>query len=182
MAVEDIKVKSGCVLCNIKTNGRLILSGEKGRLVGGICKARRGVDAASIGSEQGNRTELSFGQDYLVKDQIEVSEREIEKIRAQILETDAKIKEVLHREAALNEARAAKVRLLKLLEQYNLRVFNLREKFEEHHESEIRVRGAVFPGVVMESHDRYYEVKQKRSQVIFYFDREQGRIKEKPLA
>ncbi|MDR1178260.1 MAG: FapA family protein, partial [Spirochaetaceae bacterium] len=179
MAVEDITVRNGCILCNIKTNGRLILNGEKGRLVGGVCKARRGVDAASIGSEQGNRTEISFGQDYLIKDQIEVSEREIEKIRAHLLEADERIKAAAGMELA--EARTAKLRLMKILEQYNLKVFNLREKFEEHHDSEITVRGTVFPGVVMESHDRYYEVKQKRSRVIFYFDREQGRIQEKPL-
>jgi uncharacterized protein (DUF342 family) len=182
MAVGDIQVKNGCILCSIKTNGRLILSGEKGRLVGGACKARLGVDAASIGSEQGSRTEISFGQDYLIKDQIEVSEREIEKIKALLLETDRKIKASEGMKAALQEARTAKLKLMKILEQYTLRVFNLREKFDEHHESEIRVRGSVFPGVVMESHDRYYEVKQKRSRVIFYFDREQGRIKEKPLA
>jgi hypothetical protein len=33
----------------------------------------------------------------------------------------------------------------------------------------------------MESHNRYYEVKQKRSRVIFYFNCEQGRIQEKPF-
>jgi hypothetical protein len=33
----------------------------------------------------------------------------------------------------------------------------------------------------MESHGRYYEVTQKRSRVVFYFDRELGRIQEKPL-
>jgi hypothetical protein len=35
--------------------------------------------------------------------------------------------------------------------------------------------------VIIESHDRYYEVSQTRSGVVFYFDRESGRIKEKPL-
>ncbi|QQO09669.1 flagellar assembly protein A [Breznakiella homolactica] len=181
LAVEDIRVKNGCVLCNIKTNGKLVLTGEKGRLVGGVCKARRGVDAASIGTEQGTRTEISFGQDYLIKDQIEVTEREIEKLKTHLLAIDKKIKQSEHIPAALSAARAEKVKYMKLLEQYGLRVFNLREKFEEHQESEIRVRGTIYPGVVMESHDRYYEVKQKRSRVVFYFDRELGRIQERPL-
>jgi uncharacterized protein (DUF342 family) len=57
----------------------------------------------------------------------------------------------------------------------------MREKFEEHFDSEIRISGTIFPGVVIESHNRYYEVKQKRSRVIFYFDCESGRIKEKPM-
>jgi uncharacterized protein (DUF342 family) len=181
MAVEDIKVKNSCTFCNIKTNGRLFLAGEMGNLVGGVCKARRGVNALNVGAEKDSRTEISFGQDYLVKDQIEVTEGEIEKIRAALIELEKKIKQLEHIPSSLAAARGEKVKFMKMLEQLNLKVFTLREKFEEHHESEIRIRGTVHPGVVMESQDRYYEVKQKRDRVIFYFDRTTGRIMEKNL-
>ncbi|MDR2134225.1 MAG: FapA family protein, partial [Treponema sp.] len=181
LAVGDIRVKAGCVRCNIKTNGRLLISGETGRFAGGVCKARRGIDAAGIGSEKDGRTEISFGQDYLIKDQIEVSERDIEKIKAGLRQTEAKLKQSASNPAALNAARAYKVKLLKLLEQLNLKVFTLREKFEEHHESEVRVRGTVYPGVVLESHNRYFEVSRQRGGVVFYFDRETGQIREKAL-
>jgi hypothetical protein len=40
----------------------------------------------------------------------------------------------------------------------------------------------VYPGVVLESHNRYFEVNRRRSGVVFYFDRETGQIREKPLA
>jgi uncharacterized protein (DUF342 family) len=70
---------------------------------------------------------------------------------------------------------------MKLLEQHNLKVFTLREKFEEHHESEIQVRGNVYPGVVLESHGRYYEVNHMRGGVVFYFDSGTGQIKEKNI-
>jgi uncharacterized protein (DUF342 family) len=179
MAVEDIRIKNGCTLCNIKTNGRLLIAGEGGKLVGGVCKARQGVNAGDIGSEQGSRTEISFGQDYLVKDQIEAAERDIEKIKAGLLQVETKIKQAGQMPLALEAARGEKVKLMKLLEQANLKVFTLREKFEEHFDSEVRIQGTVYPGVVMESHDRYYEITQKRSRVVFYFDRESGRIKER---
>jgi uncharacterized protein (DUF342 family) len=181
MAVEDIKIITGCVRCDVKTNGKLAVIGETGRLAGGVYKARRGVDAFEVGAEQRIRTEISFGQDYLVKDQIEAAERDIEKIKAALLGVGKQIKEAERIPSSLEAARAGKVRLLKQLEQANLRVFTLREKFEEHFESEVRVRGAAHPGVVMESHGRYYEVTQKRSRVVFYFDRESGRIKDRPL-
>ncbi|MDR2109877.1 MAG: FapA family protein [Spirochaetaceae bacterium] len=179
MAVEDIRVKTSCSLCNIKTNGKLLIAGEAGKLVGGVCKARLGVIAANIGSEQGNQTEISFGQDYLVRDQIEAAEREIEKIKAELLRIEKNLKQAEQNPASLNALRAEKVKFMKTMEQAKLKVFTLREKFEEHFESEIRVRGLIYPGVVMESHDRYYEIIQKRSQVIFFFDRESGRIKER---
>ncbi|MDL2229135.1 FapA family protein [Treponema sp. OttesenSCG-928-L16] len=181
LAVGDIRIQNGCAACSIKTNGRLELNGEKARLAGGICKARLGIDAGNIGSEEGIRTEISFGQDYLVRDQIEACQNDIAKTRLRLGELEKHIAQVGHIPSSLTAARAEKVQLIKRQEQYRLRLFMLQEKFEEHHESEIRVRGTVYPGVVMESHDRYYEVKQKRSRVIFYFDRELGRIHEKPL-
>ncbi|GHT77836.1 hypothetical protein FACS1894130_03430 [Spirochaetia bacterium] len=181
MAVEDIWVKNSCTLCNIKTNGHLFLTGERGRLVGGLCKVRLGINAAEIGSEQGTRTEISFGQNYLVKDQIEVAEQEIEKIKLALPQIDRKLREVLPASASLNAFRTEKLKLMKMLEQLTMKVFTLQEKFEEHHESEIQIRGTLYPGVVMESHGRYYEIHHQRSRVIFYFDRDSGRIREKPL-
>ncbi|MDR2111151.1 MAG: FapA family protein, partial [Spirochaetaceae bacterium] len=181
LAVEDIRVKNSCLSCNIKTNGLLWLAEETGSLAGGVCKARHGINAANIGSEQRKQTEISFGQDYLVKDQIEVIEGEIEKIKLKLSQVEEKITEAAHIPPALNAARAEKVRLMQLLEQHKLKIFTLREKFEEHQPSEIRVRGTIYPGVVMESHDRYYEITRERSRVIFYFDRELGRIQEKEL-
>jgi uncharacterized protein (DUF342 family) len=181
MAVGNIKLKNGSVLSYIKTNGKLLVEAGKGRLLGGVCQARHGVDAANIGSETGGRTEISFGQDYLIKDQIGVTEEEISKTREALAKTDDTIKQSLKSPPALEAARTEKVGLMKKLKQLNLKIFTLNEKFEEHHESEIRIRGTVYPGVVIESHGRYYEVQQARSRVVFYFDRDSGLIKEKAL-
>jgi uncharacterized protein (DUF342 family) len=181
MAVENITVRGSCTLCNIKTNGKLLIPGGKGCLIGGVCKARYGVEAGEIGSARRIMTEISFGQDYLVKDQIEAAERETEKIKAALIEIEKQIQVSARIPVALAAARTEKVRLMKLREQVNLRIFTLREKFEEHFESAVLVRGTVYPGVVMESHDRYYEITEKRQGAVFYFDRESGRIKDKPL-
>ncbi|MDR2182208.1 MAG: FapA family protein, partial [Treponema sp.] len=165
--------------CSIKTNGRVI---SQGRLSGGVCKARKGVEAAELGDEDHTRTEISFGQNYLIQDQIEAAEREIEKIKAALEKTGFLIREMAANPASLDAARQEKVRLLKLREQFKLKVFSLREQFEEHFESELRIGGTVHPGVVMESHGRYYEINEKRQSAVFYFNRETGRIMEKPLA
>lgn len=181
LAVEDVKVKNGCLGCQVKTNGKLRLVGEKGHLIGGICRARHGTESVNLGSERGTKTEISFGQDYLIKDQIEVIERETDKARNAMADLDKRIGAIQHTGAALDAARAEKVKLMKQIEKLGLKLFTLREKFEEHHESEVRVRGTVFPGVILESHGRYLEIKQKKSQVVFYFDREVGRIQDKSL-
>lgn len=181
LAVDHIRIQNGCLGSNVKTNGRLFLLSERGNLVGGLCRARQGVDAANLGSERAVHTTVSFGQDYLIMDQIEAAEREMEKIKNALQEIEIKIKKLEASSANLDVARTEKVRLMKLLERYGLHLFTLREKFEEHHGSEIRVRGTVYPGVVMESHGRYYEVKQRRRGAIFYFNRDTGRIQEKNI-
>ena len=182
MAVGDVKLKRGSILSTIKTNGKLLVTAENGKLAGGVYQARYGIDAADIGSEKGARTEISFGQDYVIKDQIGVCEEEIAKLKRKLSETEETIKAALQKKLPIpDEARKEKIRLVKFLEQLTIKIFTLREKFEEHHNSKVRIRGTVFPGVIIESHDRYYEIKQKRSRVFFYFDRESGSIKEKPL-
>ncbi|MCL2092845.1 MAG: FapA family protein [Treponema sp.] len=183
MALGDIQVQMGSILSTIKTNGKLLISKEGGKLSGGSCQARRGIDAVDIGSEKGQHTALSFGQDYLIKDQIDSCEEEISTVKQGLEKIDERIKEFKEKHLHLPDiVPQEKERLKKLLEQLSLKLFTLREKFEEHYQSEIRIRGTIFPGVVIESHGRYYEVQQKRSGVIFYFDTESGRIKEKPLA
>jgi uncharacterized protein (DUF342 family) len=181
LAVDDIRVARGCVRCNIKTNGKLLVTEETGKLAGGVCRARRGVEVQELGSERGNQTEVSFGQDYLVKDQIEMLEGELEKVNAALKRIEGRIAAAGANPAVLDAARAEKVKGLKMREQLNMKLFTLREKFEVHHESELRVRGPVHPGVVMESHGRYYEVNQRRTGVVFYFDRATGQIRERGL-
>jgi len=182
MTMGDIRLEKGSILSNIITNEKLMVLEQDGRLQGGMYRARHGILASDVGSEKGPVTEVSFGQDYFLKEQIDATEDEILKARQNMSKTEEKIKEVHENKQPIPEdIRTEKIRLVKLLEQLNIKVFNLREKFEEHFESEFRVNGTIYPGVVIESHNRYYEIQQKRSGVIFYFDRESGRIKEEPI-
>ena len=181
LSVEDIMLKNSALLCNIKTNGKLVLAGDRGHLVGGLCRARKGIEVQNLGSETGAPTQVSFGQDYLVMDAIEAEEREIEKVKAGILEADRTMRELEKTGGNLDSIRQEKLRLVKLLERRSLRIFELREKFEEHFPSEIIVRGSIFAGVVLESHNRFHEIRQTKQKVAFSFDPELGRVIEHPL-
>jgi hypothetical protein len=181
LAVEDVTLKSSALLCNIKTNGRLVLQGERGALIGGLCRARMGLEVQTLGSENGTRTQISFGQDYLVMDAIEAEEREIEKLKVMIIQTDRTMRKLEAEKATLDKIRQDKLKQLKLLEKRSLRIFELREKYEEHFTGEIMIRGTVHPGVILESHNRFHEVRQKKHRVVFSFDSMLGRIVERPL-
>lgn len=180
LAVEHVSIKNGCLRSLVKCNGKVRLVGEKGVLIGGVVRAREGVYALDIGNAKGVRTEISFGQDYLVMDRIEQEEREIKKIRDQLAKLDQLMAgfEKHGHQQQLDRARKEKVKLLKHLEKRGLRLFTLRERFEQHYESEIHIRGTIYPGVVVESHGRYWSTDSPKKQVRLRFDQEHGYIVE----
>ncbi|MCA1753672.1 MAG: FapA family protein [Spirochaeta sp.] len=178
LAIGDITVKNHCMRCDVKCNGEIQLSGEKGSLLGGTTQSRKGVVATNIGNDRGIRTEISFGQDYLIGDQIEKEEREIAKIKKQTADLDFQMRQYEHDldNEGLLKARREKLRLMKVMEKRSLRLFDLRERFEEHHESRIEVRGTLYPGVVFESHGRRHEVTSPHKAVRVEFEQQSGRI------
>ena len=178
LSVEDFLLKSALMQCSVKCNGKIKLVGDGGRVVGGKIRTRGGLEAGSLGSSRGVKTQISFGQDYLIGDRIEIEEREIAKIKAKIAKLDTQMRK---EGEGLETLRAEKRKLLKVMEKRSLRVFTLRERFEEHNESQIVVTGTVYPGVVVESHGRVHEITQPKKGVRIYFDEETGRIVEEPL-
>ncbi len=180
MSIGDTTIQNTCLQCNIKCNGKLSLVTDKGRLVGGKTRARNGVSAAQIGSASGVPTYISFGQDYLIGDKIELEEKEIEKLKSELMRLDGRIHAAERDgdEGALVKGRARKIQIMKLLEKRGERLFWLRERFEQHFPSNVEVRGTIYPGVVLESHDRILEITVEKKNVRFTFNQDSGRIVE----
>jgi hypothetical protein len=195
LAMEDVHLRGPCVRCQVKTNGRLLLDSEKGALVGGEVRASRGAVVQTIGSPGGTRTVVSFGQDFLVKDQIEREEREVAALTASVADMDRQMLVLGKRvgqipagpaagqsrdAAALARLRAQKLQAMKLLEQRKMRLITLRDKYDEHVDSEVLIRGTLYPGAVLESHGRRFETRTEKKMITLHFDPRQARIVEKP--
>ena len=183
LAVGDVEVKNSCLRCSIKTNGKLILSSDKGDLVGGVIRVRKGLEAVNIGTEKGIKTQISFGQDYLIADRIELEEKEIQKLKENIAKIDSSLRqyEKVGDRLRLDSARKEKLIYLKMIEKRSIRLFNYREKFEEHLPSTIFARGTVYPGVIFESHGRYKEITAPQKGVKISFDPKLGHISVVPV-
>ncbi len=183
LSVGDVIVKGSVLRSKIKCNSKLILESDKGNLVGGMVWSRKGIDVNNLGSDSGVSTSVSFGQDYLVMDQIQLEEREIEKLKKMIVQFDSVMKRLERSgkatEENLSKIRKQKLMALKMMEKRSHRLFILKEKFEEHVPSEINVRGTMFNGVKIESHGRFYEVDRPKKKVTLFFNTERGAIEEK---
>lgn len=176
----NVKIDDYCFMCAVKTNGLLSVSGHPGVLAGGNIHAAKGVIVRNLGAQKAMRTILSFGQDYLIKDEIEVHEHEIEKNTSELKKIEIKLKNTSD-QALIDELRKQKVKLMKRNSALGLRIFNLKENFETHIPSSIKVMDTVYPGVVLESHGRYFEVLEPQTKVEFSFDEEKGHIVCKPI-
>lgn len=154
---------------------------KPGVLLGGNIRATKGIEVMELGSAKTLRTSISFGQNYLVSDKIEVSERELEKIAVTVEKIDAEMAKDTTTTAQLQELRRKKLELLKRKEKLTVRVFTLREQFETHYISHVRVENTVYPGVILESHGRYYEVREPKHHVVFIFDQVTGQITCSPI-
>ncbi|NBC29548.1 MAG: DUF342 domain-containing protein [Spirochaetes bacterium] len=181
LSVGEIVIRSSCMHTSVKTNGKLRMQTEKGSIVGGSIRARKGVETRNLGSNSEVKTQLCFGQDYLIADQIERQEKEVDKLKRRVTNLDLAMQKAGEGSTEIEKYRKEKKKLLKIMEQRSLHLFNLREKFEEHFPSEICVRGTLYPGVVVESHGRTKEYSEVKKAIRIYFDLETGRITEEPL-
>ena len=181
LSVGDITINAGALHCTIKTNGKVVVQKDKGGIVGGTVRARDGVSAPNLGSANGVKTAISFGQDYLIADQIEKEEKEIDQIKRRVTAADLSMRKEGISPERVEALRQEKKRLLKVMEKRGLRLFTLRERFEQHHDSSVTVRGTIHPGVTLESHGRTLDVSSPRKAVSFIFDQRTGHIVEQPL-
>jgi uncharacterized protein (DUF342 family) len=183
LSTGNLQVARALMNCRVKCNGRLEFGENEGRLIGGILKLKDGLVCKDVGNERGVETVISFGQDYLVENQIEQVQGELEKIQEFIHKTDDMMADLETKGAAdkLIQVRRKKVDAMKILEKKNLRLFLLREKFERHFESEIRVSGTAFPGVTFESHGRILKITEAASSFRIGFIPEKGRLEKTPL-
>ncbi len=181
-AVQDIHVGGPLLRCTVKCNGRIRGSADKSSIIGGEIRVRQGMEVTNIGAERGASTHIRFGQDFLIEDRIEVEEREVEKLKSQVTKIDAEMKRIAgSNQAKLRKLFAEKAKRVKVLEKRGLRIFALREKFEQHFAGDILVRGTVFPGTVFESHGRTREIGSPLKTVRIWFDVETGRILDEPI-
>ena len=183
LSVGDTIIQQSALGCIFKCNSRIVQKKGEGTIVGGRIKSKFGLDVINLGNSAKKETLISFGQDYLVEDQINVEEKEIEKIRQAIVMMDKlmlKYSSPAYR-PQLDAVRKKKVVLMKLLEKRGRKLIFLRDKFEVHFPSEVVIRGSVYPGVLIESHGRVYEVLEKKSAIRITFNVISGKIEEAPL-
>jgi len=181
-AGEDVRINNACVRSLIRSNGRLTLVSDKGNLVGGRVQARRGLSVQNLGSPSGTRTEVSFGQDYLLLDKIEQEQAEGALLAARVSELKQRVHQLERPGSdrkALELTVAERREAQDLAEKSAQKLAALQEQFKKNFPAVVEVRGVLYPGVILESHGRTYAPTAEKHLISLTYDEKERAIKEK---
>lgn len=82
IAGSDIVIGGEAINCHIETQGNVIVKGSKGKIIGGITKAKKEIKACYLGSDSGTLTELSVAYDPELMKRYNACVNEYERITA----------------------------------------------------------------------------------------------------
>ena len=114
---------------------------------------------------------------------MEFAEQDFAKVMEELAGTEKKLRALAggDDDPVVRSLRQKKLSLMKQKERLAMRIFTLKERFGGHAVSKVLVHGDVWPGVILESHGRYFEVNEKMTGVYFFFDPSPGIIRWAPL-
>jgi hypothetical protein len=178
----DVRIRNACVRCQLRCNGRLTLETEKGNLIGGRAQARRGLAVQNLGSPSGTRTEVSFGQDYLLLEKIEEAQAEAKHLAGRVVELRQRVHQLERPGAdrkALELAVAERHEAQQLAEKSAQELAALQEQYKRDFPAEVVVRGVLYPGVVIESHGHTYAPTVEKHLITLRYNPKDRQITEK---
>ena len=150
-------VKSEAIMhSRVRCGGKLILSGKKGLIVGGLVRVWQEISAKMIGSPMATVTELEVGIDPELRERYKELKDELVKVESEIKKADQAV-QLLKKLEGLNKLDEQKKQLLvksiktKVLLTNNFmemkkEFVNLEEKLEEEGSGKVKVLDVIYPG------------------------------------
>jgi uncharacterized protein len=186
-AQGNIHIANHAINSYVFTSRFLYMNQQRGAFIGGELYAQKGVDVISLGSENGIKTFVDAGTDYLVQRRISEIDEAIKFCRNNAAKIEDSLKTLAARaksNAQLPEA--MKLVVVKALEKkkeldQHLTVMlakraDLCEQAQDPDPCFIKVRQCCFPDVTIKIKENKMVVPQPRNNVRFYEDSEEGGI------
>lgn len=146
--------------CNVKAFGKLILTGNKGYLLGGEIKAVKGIIANKIGNLSELYTKVSVGVDEEMTEEIEELKKEIMELTAEINKEQKRLKAIesndmerllfLKRDERYLQLVACQTAKIDKREEKLLQYQNMKTLMADANRARVSVKTTLFPGVMVE--------------------------------
>jgi uncharacterized protein (DUF342 family) len=184
-ALGDIIVTNTITYSEVTSNSRVVVTAERGSIVGGRVGALRGIEARSIGSDFGTYTVTAVGRDFLtakrlqrLREVIRLHEdnlKRIETLKAKMSRARVDVKKLspAKQDIYLGVLRK-EVRSQQELESLARRRDRLNSVLSDVLEATVRIREELFPPVRVEIADAIREIEERLRQVVVFRDRNRG--------
>ena len=154
----DVHIDNSSVQSSVYCNGKVVAIKQKGAIIGGMVHAMAGIEAKSIGSIAGTKTEICVGSDYLVQKTMGEVKNALEFYRRNIAKIDQTLSPLLQQlQKGLTLEQQKKDFLVQIMEKRkqmkkNITVMESRLKILERkaiadHSAMIKASEKIYPGV-----------------------------------
>lgn len=186
-AQGNIYIDNFTINSSLYTSKQLIMQQKRGVVIGGEVYAQRGIDVKVLGSENGVKTYVDVGTDFLVQrkakemeEAIGALQRNVTKIETTLRTTVEALRdqpeELKARGPLIKKAMAKKEQLQKRLSTVRAKRDDLIRAGKEQDVCFIKVSKTCYPDVNMKIRDHRKNVTSQRDNVRFYEDRKAGTI------
>lgn len=154
---------------HITTMGKVIVSGTKGRILGGNICAVMGVDTYDIGNDYGVKGVLEVGKNRLYAQRKEEFRKKREKPMNEVLVLKEKLKQLLSKQVEIPEDILKKMLSTIDIKEQELKKIESEEfRFTDMtNQAEIYVRGTVYAGTVVYIDNREHIVPRDVGRIVF---------------
>ncbi len=184
-ALGDIIVTNTITYSEATSNSRVVVTAERGSIVGGRVAALKGIEVRSVGSDFGTYTVTAVGRDFLtdkrldrLKEIIAVHEDNLKRIRAlkaQMTRANVDVKKLppAKQDIYLGVLRK-EVKSQQELDSLARRRDRLNQVLSDVLEATIRIREELYPPVRVEIADAIKEIEERLRKVVVFRDQYQG--------
>jgi len=184
-ALGDVIVTNTITYSNVTSNARVVVTAERGAIVGGKVSALRGIEARSVGSDFGTYTVTAAGRDFLtarrlerLREIIRVHEDNLAKItdlKARLVKANVDVRRLPPEKqdiylGVLRKEAKSQMELASLARRRD----KLNQALADVLEATIRIREELFPPVRVEIADAIREIEEHLRGVVVFRDHKEG--------
>jgi uncharacterized protein (DUF342 family) len=166
----DITVSGSIVLSKIYSMG-MIKMGDGGKIIGGEYTVIGAILAYDIGKQNGPKTRIRCGTDFVVQQELDIANEALKKITLKLQKAEEVYKEEPLPDIAtyIEELKARKLEITAKIPLYL-------PKIDTNDAAFVEVRGTVYPGTEIEICHVSHTVIELQKQVVFRLDKIHGGI------
>ncbi|MFW5960617.1 MAG: DUF342 domain-containing protein, partial [Chitinivibrionales bacterium] len=184
----DIYIEHSVLHSNLYSTGKVYITNRKGSVIGGLTFALKGIEARTVGSKFGTRTELNTGNDYVLKKKADEFQKVVDFCTANLEKIDKVLQpllKIVKSGEQLSEENKSKFKMImkKREELSNKQVrmeWKRRELLKKGNKKnlnpQIKVSETVYPDVMIKILEKHMNIRKEYSRVKIYLDTKTEKI------